>query len=102
MKKKEYKLNYVDCANCGIKIEDNLKKLEGVHSADYAYMIEKLIVLFDENLISEEMIEKTILKTIVGVRIVNKRDMVVSNEDIRLTQKKNDKVKMILFRKKRR
>ena len=101
MKKKSYKLNGVDCANCGIKIEDKLNKLEGVYFSGYTFMTERLNVLFDENIITEEKIESTIINTINGVKIVRKMDLEVTMEDIKLTQKKSDKVKMILFRKRR-
>ena len=101
MKKKCYKLNGVDCANCGIKIEDKLNKLDGVYFSGYTFMTERLNVLFDENIIAEEKIEDTIVSTIKGVKIVRKLDLEVTMEDIKLTQKKNDKVKMIFFRKRR-
>ena len=64
-------------------------------------MTERLEVLFDENTISEENIENTIINSISGVKIVKKIELEVTMEDIILTKKKNDKVKMILFRKRR-
>lgn len=101
MKKNCYKLKGVDCANCGLKIEDKVNKLDGVHFSNYIFMIERLEVLFDENIITDEIIEKTITNTISGVKIVKKTDLEVTMEDIMLIKKKNDKVKMILFRKRR-
>lgn len=101
MKKNCYKLKGVDCANCGLKIEDKLNKLNGVYFSGYTFMTERLEVLFDENTISEENIENTIINTISGVKIVKKIELEVTTEDIMLTKKKNDKVKMILFRKRR-
>ena len=101
MKKKCYKLKGVDCANCGIKIEDKIRKLNGVYFSGYTFMTERLEVLYDENTISEENIENVIINTIDGVKIVKKIDLEVTMEDINLTKKKNDKVKMILFRKRR-
>ena len=101
MKKNCYKLNGVDCANCGLKIEDKLNKLNGVYFSGYTFMTERLEVLFDENTISEENIENTIINSISGVKIVKKIELEVTMEDIMLTKKKNDKVKMILFRKRR-
>ena len=101
MKKKCFKLSGVDCANCGVKIEDKVNKLNGVFFSGYTFMTERLNVLFDENTITEEVIEDTIVNTISGVKIVKKIDLEVTMEDIKLTTKKNDKVKMILFRKRR-
>ena len=101
MKKKCYKLSGVDCANCGVKIEDKVNKLNGVYFSGYTFMTERLVVLFDENTATEEIIENTIINTINGVKIVKKKDLEVTIEDIKLTPKKNDKVKMILFKKRR-
>lgn len=101
MKKIIYKLKGVDCANCGVKIEDKINKLNGVYFSNYTFMTERLNVIFDESFISEDIIESTIVNTISGVKIVNKKEIEVTNEDIKLTTKKNDKVKMILFRKRR-
>ena len=101
MKKIYYKINGVDCANCGLKIQDNVHKLEGVHFSGYTYMTERLDVLFDENIITEDKIEDVIVNTISGVKIVRKTEIEVTMEDIKLIQKKNDKVKMIFFRRKK-
>ena len=101
MKKKRYKLNGVDCAACGLKIEDKLTKLDGIYFSSYTFMTERLDVLFDENIISEDKIENVIVNIISDVKIVRKTDLEVTPEDIKLTQKKNDKVKMILFRRRK-
>lgn len=101
MKKIYYKINGVDCANCGLKIQDNVHKLEGVYFSGYTYMTERLDVLFDENIITEDKIEDVIVNTISGVKIARKTEIEVTMEDIKLTQKKNDKVKMIFFRRKK-
>ena len=101
MKKNCYKLKGVDCANCGIKIEDKINKLNGVYYGEYTFMTERLVVLFDENIINEERIENNIVNSISGVKIVKKFELDVTSEDVKLTQKKNDKVKMLLFKKRR-
>lgn len=101
MKKTVYKLNGVDCANCGVKIEDKLSKLNGVYLSEYTYMTERLIILYDETILSDEEVENIIINTISGVRIISKKNLNVEEDDLKLTKKKNDKVKMILFRKRR-
>ena len=101
MKKINYKLNGVDCANCGVKLESAVNKLEGVYFSNYTFMIERLSVLYDENIISLDVIENIIVNTISGVKIINKKNVEVTEEDLKLTKKKNDKVKMILFRRKK-
>lgn len=42
--KKTFKLDELDCANCGAKMEDAIKKIEGVVSAKVNFMAQKLTV----------------------------------------------------------
>ena len=42
--KKSFKLDELDCANCGAKMEDAIKKIEGVASAKVNFMAQKLTV----------------------------------------------------------
>ena len=42
--KKSFKLDELDCANCGAKMEDAIKKIEGVVSAKVNFMAQKLSV----------------------------------------------------------
>ena len=48
MKKNIYKLKGVDCANCGVKIENKLDKLNGIFSSNYVFMLERLEVIYDD------------------------------------------------------
>lgn len=45
--KKTYKVE-VDCANCAAKMEDVIKKIDGISSATLNFMTQKLIVEFDD------------------------------------------------------
>ena len=45
--KKTYKLE-VDCANCAAKIEDAIRKIDGVHEARVNFMTQKLVLDCDE------------------------------------------------------
>lgn len=45
--KKTYKIN-VDCANCANLMEDVTRKTDGVKNAVVNFMMQKLIVEFDE------------------------------------------------------
>lgn len=45
--KKTYKVE-VDCANCAAKMEDAIKKLDGIRDATLNFMTQKLIVEFEE------------------------------------------------------
>lgn len=40
---------YVDCANCAAKVEEAIKKIEGVHSARVNFMTQKLILDADDD-----------------------------------------------------
>ena len=42
--KKTFKLDELDCANCGAKMEDAIKKIEGVASAKVNFMAQKLTI----------------------------------------------------------
>ena len=42
--KKTFKLDELDCANCGAKMEDAIKKIEGVVSAKVNFMAQKLTI----------------------------------------------------------
>lgn len=45
--KRTYKVE-VDCANCAAKMEDNIKKIDGVGDATLNFMTQKLIVEFED------------------------------------------------------
>ena len=38
----------VDCANCAAKMEDLIKKIDGVNDASVSFMTQKMIVEFEE------------------------------------------------------
>lgn len=48
--KKTYKLEELGCANCAMKMEEAIKKLEGVNDASINFMTAKLKIDYDENL----------------------------------------------------
>lgn len=55
--KKKFKLNNLDCANCGAKIEDEINRLDGVKSATVSFVMQKLTIeADDENF--DEIIQK--------------------------------------------
>ena len=74
MKKNTYKLDSIDCAACGFKIEDKLSKLDGVSYCSLNYMFLRVIVEFDETIVSDEDIELCMHKSLSGVRIVEKNN----------------------------
>lgn len=40
--RKSFKLNDLDCANCAAKIENAIKKIDGVTSASISFMTQKM------------------------------------------------------------
>lgn len=46
--KKSFKLRDLDCANCAAKMEDAIRKLDGVNSATVSFMTQKLTLDADD------------------------------------------------------
>ena len=46
--KKKFKLQDLDCANCAAKIEDLIKKIDGVNDASVSFMTQKMMVDADD------------------------------------------------------
>jgi copper chaperone CopZ len=46
--KKRYQLEDLDCANCAAKIEEAIKKLEGVNDATVSFMAQTLTIDADD------------------------------------------------------
>ena len=42
--KKIFKIENIDCANCAAKIENGIKKIDGVTSCSLSFFAEKLII----------------------------------------------------------
>ena len=46
--KKKFKLIDLDCANCAAKMEDAIKKIDGVSDASVSFMTQKMTIEADE------------------------------------------------------
>ena len=46
--KKKFKLENLDCANCAAKVEEAIKKIDGVNSATVSFMTQKLTLDADD------------------------------------------------------
>ena len=55
--KKKFKLQDLDCANCAAKMEENIKKINGVNDANVSFMTQKLIIDADDDRFDEIMKE---------------------------------------------
>lgn len=53
--KKTFKLVDLDCAHCAQKMEDAIKKLDGVQDATISFLAQKLTIEADENRFDEIM-----------------------------------------------
>ena len=60
MKKNTYKLGNIDCASCGLKIEQGVNELDGVESSNLNFILQRFYVTFDENRVTDEEIETCI------------------------------------------
>lgn len=55
--KKKFKLTDLDCANCAAKMEDAIKKLDGVNDASISFMMQKMTIDADDARFDEIMKE---------------------------------------------
>ena len=55
--KKKFQLTDLDCANCAAKMEDAIKKLDGVNDASVSFMMQKMTIDADDARFDEIMKE---------------------------------------------
>lgn len=55
--KKKFKMQDLDCANCAAKMEENIKKIDGVVDATVSFMTQKLTIEADDEKFDEIMKE---------------------------------------------
>ena len=55
--KKKFKLQDLDCANCAAKMEEPIKKIEGVSDATVSFMTQKMTIEADDGRFDEIMKE---------------------------------------------
>jgi len=55
--KKKFKLQDLDCANCAAKMEEAIKKIEGVSDATVSFMTQKMPIEADDSRFDEIMKE---------------------------------------------
>ena len=46
--KKKFKLTDLDCANCAAKMEEAIKKIDGVNDASVSFMMQKMTIDADD------------------------------------------------------
>lgn len=70
--KKKFKLQDLDCANCAAKMEEAIKKIDGVADASVNFMMQKMTIEADDDRFDEIMktVQSTISKVEPDCRIV--------------------------------
>ncbi len=70
--KKKFKLEELDCANCAAKIEEGIRKIDGVKDAKVTFMTQKLTIEAEEGEFDRIMDEanKVISKVEPDCRII--------------------------------
>ena len=59
--KKKFKMQDLDCANCAAKMEEAIKKIDGVTDVTVSFMMQKLTIEAEESRMDE------IMKQVVAV-----------------------------------
>ena len=55
--KKSFKMENLDCANCAAKMEEGIKKIEGVKNANVSFLLQKVVIEADTDNF-DEILEK--------------------------------------------
>lgn len=55
--KKKFKLEDLDCANCAAKMEEAIKKIDGVNDANVSFMAQKMTIEAEDDRFDEIMKE---------------------------------------------
>lgn len=53
--KKTYKLEDLDCASCAAKMEDGIKKIDGVINANVNFIMQSMTIEADDSIFDEIM-----------------------------------------------
>ena len=57
--KKKFKLEDLDCANCAAKMEDAIRKIDGVNDVSVSFLTQKM-TLEAEDEVFDEVLEKAV------------------------------------------
>lgn len=83
MVKKTYKLNGLTCADCALKIEDSVKKLKGVNTAQLVFAAQKLHIELDGSNTEDEvetLVKNTVKSIEPDVEVVDSNTRSYSDE----------------------
>ncbi|MGI6212822.1 MAG: cation transporter [Anaerovoracaceae bacterium] len=70
--KKRFRIQDVDCADCAAKMEDRIKKIDGVNDCRMNFLTQKLVLDADDDRFDEivEKAEKEMVKVDHGACII--------------------------------
>ena len=58
--KKTFLLEDLDCANCAAKVENGVKKLEGVKDASVSFMAQKMTIESEDGVDFDELMKRVV------------------------------------------
>jgi copper chaperone CopZ len=58
--KKTFALEDLDCANCALKVENGVKKLEGVKSCSVSFMTQKMTIETEDGVDLDELMKRVV------------------------------------------
>ena len=58
--KKTFLLEDLDCANCAAKVENGVKKLEGVKNASVSFMAQKMTIEAEDGVDFDELMKRVV------------------------------------------
>ena len=61
--RKSFKLDEIDCANCALKLEDAIKRVEGVTDAKVNFLTQKLTLTTADEADFDEVLERVVALT---------------------------------------
>lgn len=70
--KKKFKMDNIDCANCAMKMEEAIRKIDGVESANINFMLQKLTLEANE-----EDFEEIIKKARVAIKDIDEEAIIL-------------------------
>jgi Cd2+/Zn2+-exporting ATPase len=74
--KKTFEIRDIDCANCALKIENEIKKIDGLKNVSIDFAKQKLYIDDEENKIDAKTLEKIAKKVESSVSIYDKEQMI--------------------------
>lgn len=58
--KKTFRVEDLDCANCALKVENGIKKLEGVKDASVSFMMQKMTIEAEEGVDFDALMKRVV------------------------------------------